>query len=148
MLVFGSVSVALYVYRRSIYGMFTNEPEVMTGCEEIWWMVCLYYFILTIFAINMGISTGLGLQWVTGITTIVFIWIVSFPGAYYFAIWKHGGLFIAWYWIWPPYAGINGVLAYVLLRKDWKEIAAHIRYRGALESGECESLLLHRADDP
>jgi Na+-driven multidrug efflux pump len=144
----GLVSMALYWYRHVIYRIFTKEQDVIDGCEEIWWMVSLYYFILTVFAINMGISTGLGTQWTDGIITVVFIWTIGFPGAYYFAILQHGGLVIAWYWIWPPYAGIDVFLLAFLVWKDWHEVSALIRLREAVDpvSGECDSLLLNIDD--
>jgi Na+-driven multidrug efflux pump len=120
--VFGLVSLAMYFFRYDIYRIFTKEQEVMDGCEVIWWIVCLTFFILAVFAINTGIMTGLGLQGISGCATVVFVWILSFPLVVYFAFVKGGGLPVAWYGVWVPYAAINVCMTIYLLGTDWYSI--------------------------
>lgn len=138
-LVFGAVSTAMYHWRHQIYSVFINEeiePEVWAGCDEIWWMVSSFYFNVSIFLINMGIATGLGMQWTLGLITVFFLWVFGFPAAWYAAQEKAHvtgegieGLVAAWKWINPPYTGINLALIVSFVLKDWYMIRDTIRER-------------------
>lgn len=146
---FAILSIAMYIYRMPIFRIFTNEPQVIAVCEEIWWMACAFYFFISIFCVNSGIATALGLQWVVGVASVGVLWFVALPGVYYTAIVNHGGLRVAWYWLCFPYAVINVIVLSVILCKDWDEIAAAVRLRETVDpsSGECDSLLLECTDD-
>jgi multidrug resistance protein, MATE family len=104
---FGAMSLVMYTQRHSVYTLFTHELAVIEGAEEIWWKVTFYFFNLSIFGINIGIVTGLGLQWTLGAITLFSLWVVGLPAAYYFAIVKGGGLNAAWSCVWPPYVAMN-----------------------------------------
>lgn len=140
--VFGIMAMIMYTQRLYIFHIFTNAPEVLQGCEEIWWKVCLYFFNLSVFGINMGAATGLGMQWTLGIVTIVFLWVLGMPGAYYFAVVKGGGLGVAWSWIVPPYMAINVTLMVAFLLKDWDKLADEIRLREGATRRDFEGLAL------
>ena len=126
-------ALVLYVGRYTIYGWFTTSPAVVEGADEIWWKVCLYFFLLCIFVVHMGICTGLGLQWTLGISTFLVLWVFGLPMAYYASVTRGGGLNAAWTWVWPPYVVLNLYLAYVTIRADWDDIAEQIRIREGIE---------------
>jgi hypothetical protein len=74
------------------------------------------------FGINLGIATGLGMQWTLGIVTVVFLWVLGFPLAWYSAQRSMrqpheseenvgvDALLAAWQWVNPPYVAINATL--------------------------------------
>jgi Na+-driven multidrug efflux pump len=90
--IFGSTAILMYRYRAAIFRIFTNEPEVIELCNEIWFDVCFYFFNLCFFAICIGISIGLGMQWTLGIVTVISLWCLGLPASYYFSIIRGGGL--------------------------------------------------------
>jgi len=143
---FGLLSFVFYISRRSIYAIFTHEQGVIDGCEQIWGIVCLLFFVLCIFILTTGVATALGMQWLQGLSTVVWLWMIGIPATYYFGVAKHGGLVVAWWWYLPPYIGISGNLLITFYRKDWDEIVDYIRLREAAineaSAGELESLLL------
>jgi hypothetical protein len=110
----------------------------LQGCEEIWWKVCVYFFNLAMFGITMGTATGLGMQWTLGLVTIIFLWVMGFPAAYYFSVVRGGGLEVAWTWIVPPYMCINVTLIVNFLLKDWDKLANEILKR--------EGIIRHEID--
>jgi MATE family multidrug resistance protein len=151
-ILFSGVTVLLYRYRELVFHIFTEEPEVLDGSEEIWGKVCFYFWNLSIFGIIMGIATGLGMQWTLGIVTIVFLWVFGLPASYYGAVVLEGGINAAWEWTWPPYFGINLVMLIAFVLKDWDAVAASIRLREAvvnpLLDGDLETLKLqHSVED-
>lgn len=126
---FGAMAAIMYKERVAIFSLFTTSEAVRTGCEEIWWKVCMYSFHLGIFGVLMGTCVGLGMQWTLGCTTIVVLWIIGLPAAYYLAVIRGGGLNAAWSAIWPPYVVINFTLAFSIVQADWEKIAKDIRNR-------------------
>lgn len=132
MVTFGIMAMALYSHRELVFNIFTHEDDVRDGCEEIWASFCIYVFLLSMFSITMGIAIALGLQWLLGLATVFFLWVITLPGAYYFAIVKGGGLAVVWKWLPPPYACLCAVLLIMFVRQDWDEIAAMIELREAL----------------
>lgn len=129
---FGGVAVGLYLTRHWIYHIFTHDPSIHQGANEIWPHVCAFQFGVCMFAINIGLTTGLGMQWTLGVVTLFFLWFLGLPAAYYFAIVREGGLLAAWRCVWPPYLAINFVLMLAVWCKDWEEIAVQIRAREGL----------------
>lgn len=133
-IVFGAVSILMYTERATIFRWFTTSQAVLDGCEEIWWMACVYNFHLSIFGVLMGTCVGLGLQWTLGVTTIAVLWGAGLPAAYYVSAVRGGGLYAAWLAIWPPYVVINAILLVSIFgRADWDAIAKDIRVREGLE---------------
>jgi Na+-driven multidrug efflux pump len=135
---FGSFAICMYVWRVAIFSVFTSEPEVIEGCERIWWKVCVYYFNLSVYGINMGISTGLGKQWMFGIVTFVFLWGLSLPAIYYFAIRGGGGLDMAWACIYQPYIAMNMYFLYAFWKEDWEAIRIEIRIREKMDDNSSQ----------
>jgi MATE family multidrug resistance protein len=132
-LLFGAFSIFIYLGRSFIFSIFTNEPEVLEGCERIWWKVSVFYFNLSVYGINMGIATGLGKQWMFGIVTVISLWGFSLPGMYYFAILKGGGLDTAWSFIYYPYIAMNIYFLYAFWTEDWERIRMDIRIREGMD---------------
>jgi len=115
--------------------------QVLEGCDEIWAQVCLYIFLLSVFALCTGTATGLGMQWTLGTVNFVCLWLVGLPSAYYFGIVKYHSLPVVWNFITPPYWIMNAGLMFVFgCRTDWHRIARTIRQRE--EDGTSEMPLL------
>jgi Na+-driven multidrug efflux pump len=81
-ILFGIHAYALYFFRMPIIRIFAYEPEVLDGCERIWWKVCTHYFLLSLFGVNTGVATGLGMQWTLGCVTFFFLWFFALPGTW------------------------------------------------------------------
>jgi Na+-driven multidrug efflux pump len=144
---FAIMTFLMYTYRNFIFHLFTTEPDVLDGCERIWWKVVVYFFVLAIFGINMGVATGLGMQWTLGIVTLFFLWILGLPALYYFALLRGGGLEMAWTLVYPPYIFMNAVLVAAFCLADWHAISAAIRKReGISDTDEIADLLLDEGD--
>jgi MATE family multidrug resistance protein len=131
--VFGALSVIMYTQQDWLISLFTTSEAVIHGCHEIWWDVCLYSFVLSVYGIHMGACVGLGMQWTLGTATIISLWMVGLPSTYYLSVLKHGGIRMAWAMIWPPYILLPIVLTIAIMRADWDEIARDIRKREGIE---------------
>jgi hypothetical protein len=132
---FGTMSAILHQFRGAIFGLFTNEEAVLDGAQEIWPKVCIYFFNLCIYALNMGVATGLGQQWFFGIVTIIFLWGLSLPSMYYLCVIRGGGLNTAWACITQPYIVMNAFLIFrFFFQQDWKAIQHVIRIREGMEN--------------
>jgi Na+-driven multidrug efflux pump len=131
---FASMSLIMYGCRGWIFSLFTTEEAVIDGAHEIWRKVCIYYFNLCIYALNMGIATGLGQQWMFGTVTVTTLWGVSLPSMYYLCIIRGGGLSTAWACITQPYIAMNAFLVFqFFFRLDWKDIQHAIRIREGMD---------------
>lgn len=137
-LVFALVSVALYHFRTRVYHIFTKDPVVMAGCEIIWDKVCWYFFLVSWFALNTGIANGLGMQWLLGKVTILFLWFLGVPALWYYGLNVYESLNVVWEWIFPPYVLINLSLLASFAAADWDEISMDIRKREGLTSDAAE----------
>ncbi len=110
----------------------------------------VYFFVLAIYGVIIGIATGLGMQWTLGVVTFVFLWVFGLPAVYFFALIRGGGLGAAWTWVYPPYIVMNVVMIAAFLRADWHAISANIRKREGLvdsiiDQGDIEALVMHNA---
>jgi multidrug resistance protein, MATE family len=137
----------MYVFRQSIWRIFTQEEAVLQGCADIWPHVCIFYFVLSMFGINLGVATGLGMQWTLGIITIVFMWVLGLPTTYYVAVWRQGGIQGAWATIWPAYLGINIVIVTAFVRTDWHAISRAIRIREGIHQSTDDKHINRNGDD-
>jgi Na+-driven multidrug efflux pump len=134
---FGAMGGMMYWFQNSIFGVFTTETAVLDLAHEIWPKVCVYYFNLCVYALNMGLATGLGQQWFFGIVTAAFLWGISLPGMYYFCIIQKGGLSTAWACITQPYIIMNIFLIHrFFCKQDWNEIQHSIRMREGMEDSD------------
>lgn len=121
------MSLLLYIHRLRMFHMFTNDEEVIEGCERIWLDVVFYFFNLSIYGFHMGTLTGLGMQWTLATVTVVHLWGIGLPMAYYFAVVRGGGLEAVWRTLYPPYVAMNIILCYAFATADWHVISAEIR---------------------
>lgn len=108
----------------------------------------MYFFVLGIFGVNMGVATGLGMQWTLGVVTFVFLWVFGLPAMYFFSLVRGGGIGAAWTWVYPPYIFMNIVLIAAFLRADWHAISNNIRKREGIadtiiDEGDIEALVTH-----
>lgn len=130
---FVAASIVLHTQRANIIGLFSSDAQIEDGAEEIWGKVVVYFFLLCIFGIVTGVATGLGMQWTLGCANLVFLWIVSLPGLYWYGIVTEASLSAAWSWIFPPYMFMNLVLGYKFLVADWDAISKDIRTREGMQ---------------
>lgn len=145
---FAIMAFFMYTCRNFVFLLFTTDQDVINGCERIWANVVIYFFLASVFGINMGISTGLGMQWTLGVVTVVFLWIVGLPAVYYFALVCGGGLGTAWTMVFPPYIFMNAVLVVSFYRADWHAISEEIRKREGISDshlveGDIETQVSH-----
>lgn len=122
------VSCSLYMLQVPIVLLFTSDPKVLQGCEEIWPKLCVYIFILHIFSINSAILRALGMQWY--IAAIIFgtCWAGALPTIVYFSIYKKGGLDAIWTILPFFYVAMQILLAMCyMVRSDWEDIGSAIR---------------------
>jgi MATE family multidrug resistance protein len=142
------MTVFMYQYRFSIFRIFTSEPQIMQGCDEIWWKVCLYFLNLSLFGVNAGIAIGLGLQWTLGMVNFLALWGVGLPAAWYFAIHIHRSLDVAWSWIYPPYVAMNLALMIAFVTMDWNAISKSVRVREGIQDEDNVDEPLIKSNDP
>jgi Na+-driven multidrug efflux pump len=128
------IAICMYWYRHAIFRFFIEDLAVLQGCDQIWWKVCLYYSQLGIYALNMGVSIGLGMQWTLGIITFSVLWLLGLPTAWYFGVVVAKSLDVTWHFIYPPYILMNAALWWVFYFKDWEAVASEIREREGIES--------------
>ena len=126
-ILFGLVTIAMYVCSDAIFSVFTNDPEVLGLAHKIWWKVCVLNFNVAIFGILTGIATGLGAQWTLGAVNFFFLWGFGIPVTYYFAWLQGGGLETAWNWINPPYTCMNISLCAIFTTTDWYKVQEKIK---------------------
>jgi Na+-driven multidrug efflux pump len=126
-ILFAIMSSLVYICRSWLYQIFTTEEDIIQGCEEIWFKVCLYIFVIGVMSVLDGITTAIGKQWIVGILVVILLWLISLPLLYYFAIYKNGGLNVAWECIWPPNLVLDIVLALYFVRLDWDAASEEAR---------------------
>jgi len=125
--IFGAfLASVLFIFRIEIAGLFTNDPLVVQGCEEIWPKLCIYIFILHIFGINTAILRSLGLQWRMAVIIFSFLWFITLPSIVYFAVYRGGGLAAVWSILPVFYAIIQIILALAYITADWELIGKNI----------------------
>ena len=130
---FSGMTLLMWIFRHQIFALFTHEPDVIEGCNRIWWKVEVFFFLMSIFGLNVGVATGLGMQWTLGVVTVISLWIVGLPCIYYFSAFLGGGIDSAWSWMLPPYIAMNIVLMISFFRSDWHQIQNDIRAREGLK---------------
>jgi multidrug resistance protein, MATE family len=135
-LVFGLLSIIMYIQKDWLIGLFTTSDAVTRGCHEIWWKVCMYSFCLSIYGVYMGACVGLGMQWTLGIGTFVSLWLLGLPSAYFLSVVRGGGINMAWSTVWPPYVLLPIALTIAIVSADWDKIANDIRIREGTELAE------------
>jgi len=123
---FGLISVGVYVFRNTIIHVFTNDDDVKELADLIWSEVSLFNLNVAVFGILSGVATGLGKQWQLGVINFVFLWLFGLPMIYYRAIVLDQGLEAAWFWMNIPYLCMNMALTILFLFTDWFQIQEQI----------------------
>merc|ERR1712071_542556 len=128
--VFGAIlSTFLYIFRVNIAMLFTNDMEVVDGCEKIWGKLSYYIFMLNIFGTNSAILRVLGMQWRLAIISFLFLWFVVLPTIFYFAVYRGGGLDGVWTVLTIGYTIMQVPLALSYLTADWESMGREIHDR-------------------
>jgi Na+-driven multidrug efflux pump len=150
---FTILSFGIYVTRHTLFRIFTSDPDILHGCDEIWLYVTIFYFNLSFFCLNLGIATGLGKQGLLGIVCIIYLFGLGLPITYYVTIiiqqQQEGGgdgLVSAWQSMLPPVIVMNLTLFTILMVfTSWDDIATTIRIREGMykiaSHDETETLL-------
>ncbi|KAL3916216.1 MAG: hypothetical protein SGILL_005279, partial [Bacillariaceae sp.] len=103
--------------------LFTNDEDVIRGCEMIWPRLCLYIFILHIFGINSAIVRALGMQWRMAAIIFLCLWFGALPALWYYGIHLGGGLDVAWNVLPASYGVMQVLLIASYATVDWKDLA-------------------------
>lgn len=138
----GMVHLFVYYNAETIISFFTHDADVMALALRIWWKVCVFNFLVALFAMLAGVATGLGQQWALGYVNFFFLFVVGLPAIYYFAVVQEGGLDMVWTCILIPYLAINGVLIVMFATTDWYKVQQKIH------SKEAELQLDHQESQP
>jgi len=129
-ILFAALATALYLCRQPIFQLFTADSDVLNGVDAIWWKVCAHYFVTALFgSLTMGISVGMGVQWVQGLCLVASLWLFGLPVTYYFAVRENGGISAVWTWLTPPYVLVIAAMVIVFLTKDWAAVTEKIYRR-------------------
>ena len=91
-ILFGIISIGVYVYRKHIIAVFPQDDDVIVLAELIWTKVTLFNINISIFTVLAGIATGLDQQWTLRIINFVFFWVIGLPTIYYKAVLLNGNL--------------------------------------------------------
>lgn len=121
------VALFLFQFRLAIAQLFTDDPEVIQGCQDIWPKLCYYMFMLHIFGINSAIHRALGLQWRMAAIIFVCLWLLTLPTIVFVAIYHEGGLDAVWSILPCFYTLMQILLALSYLTLDWHAISKQIR---------------------
>jgi Na+-driven multidrug efflux pump len=127
--VFAAVNLLVYTFDKAIISIFTNDPDVIAGCQQTWLDLFIFMLSINLFYVNSGIAVALGKQWILGVLTGLSMFGLGVPSIIYFAIIKGGGIESVWFWMWPPYVLLNIILTGIFLRADWEKISSFIRIR-------------------
>lgn len=133
-ILFGLVSIGVYVYQDAFVGLFTNSDDVKELAEDIWPHVSIFNLNVAIFGVLAGVATGLGMQWPLGVINFVFLWLLGLPMMYYSGVMRDGGLESVWFWMNIPYMGMNVTLTALFVSTDWRKIQKEILSGGSRES--------------
>lgn len=120
------VSSLLYQFRIPIAKLFSDDPEVIQGCQDIWPKLCCYVFIIYIFGINSAILRALGLQWRMAAIIFVCLWLGTLPTIFIVAVQKEGGIDAVWNILPCFYIFMQILLAASYLTLDWDELSLKI----------------------
>merc|ERR1712113_749691 len=144
--VFTLMAFVIYFLEDYIVAFFTDDDDVKESCKEIWWMISMLCFNMSLYCINMGLSYGLVMHWPLGVLTIVCLWVFGYPMAYWNRQATDDGISGIWQWINPAYFLMNVSLMVIFVISDWDKVAAGIREREGIESEQdndlTESLLV------
>lgn len=132
------VACLLFRFRIEIARLFSDDPEVIQGCRDIWPRLCYYIFILYIFGINSAILRALGMQWRMAAIIFGCLWLGTLPTIVLVSIHENGGLDAVWVILPCFYTLMQILLALSYLTLDWHEISKQIREK------EHEHMLLER----
>lgn len=117
------VSLGLKAFRLPICKLFSDDDDVIRGCEAIWSMLCCYVFILHIFGVNSAIVKALGMQWHMAAIIFVCLWLGALPGLLYFAVYGNEGLTVIWRVLPISYGVMQILLIASYTTADWASLA-------------------------
>ena len=138
------VAYFLHRFREEIVMLFTNDKEVIKGCEEIWDNLCIYIFILYIFGINSAILRALGKQWYIAVIMFACLWLGTLGFLVVFAIRRGGGIETVWKILPFGYFLMQIALIYGYMTEDWLDCIKQKNTNYKSESESEQTKLLHK----
>ena len=121
---------------------------VRRDTELIWPSVMAFLIVDGIYALNLGLMRGLGLQLSAALATILSLWVCGLPAIYVVVLRGGGGLAELWGLLPPLYLGLCSLQALSYGCKDWGKVSEAIvarlaaretamaKERAAAEGGE------------
>ena len=86
------ISALMLFLRIAIVQLFSSDPQVLQGCEEIWPKLCYFIWILYIFGIQSAILRALGMQWELAKIIFICLWCGALPVIWYYSVRENGGI--------------------------------------------------------
>jgi Na+-driven multidrug efflux pump len=124
------VHSTIYFLRGPIISLFSNDDEIVKGCNAIWLDLTIYTFNANVMFVLSGIAVALGMQWSLGVISAVCLFGLGLPLMYFNAIAPNDSTIEdLWRWQWPPYTIINAIMIILIARTDWEQTATFIRIR-------------------
>ena len=121
---------------------------VRRDTELIWPSVMAFLIVDGIYALNLGLMRGLGLQLSAALATILSLWVCGLPAIFVVVLRGGGGLAELWGLLPPLYLGLCSLQALSYGCKDWGKVSEAIvarlaaretamaKERAAAEGGE------------
>lgn len=132
-------AIVLYHLRQPIVALFTSDEQVVNGCKEIWFKVCVYIVLLYVFGINSGIMRALGMQWRMAAVVTSVLWGMALPTLMHVVVSKGGGVDAIWSILPCYYFLMNVCLIICYSTADWHAISKGIQERAEQSGLEMEA---------
>lgn len=90
------VSVAYFIFKESIIGIFTSDTQVIAIGSEWLGILALSYFVYGWWMVSVQAFNGAGDTRTPTVINLVFFWIIQIPLCYYLALslgWQESGVF-------------------------------------------------------
>ncbi|KAL3930026.1 MAG: hypothetical protein SGBAC_011948 [Bacillariaceae sp.] len=140
------LNMIIYIQAKPIILLFTSDTEVLEIAEQMWWKMCTFSQLCSLFGALCGIATGLGMQWTLASINLIWLWVFGLPTLYYFAIVRGGGLEAAWTCINIPYAGMDVSLLIAFANVNWEKFAEDLKVKIATDNSNGKQTALLNND--
>ena len=132
------ISGLMLFLRIAIVQLFSSDPQVLQGCEEIWPKLCYFIWILYIFGIQSAILRALGMQWELAKIIFICLWCGALPVIWYYSVRENGGIDAVWSILPVMYTLMQVLLFLSYANADWHKISITIRENSRLSMKQKE----------
>lgn len=123
------VATLMYHLQEQVIALFTNDEQVVLGCEQIWPKVCFYIIMNFVFGINGGILRALGMQWHMAAIICIVLWFAALPTLIYVTVIREGGVNAIWTCLPLFYLVLNVLLVHSYVTADWNSVSREVQRR-------------------